>query len=103
MKLSEKLAALEEQDRQVAAAAAPAPNRVASAIAPPKTRRQSASRQASKRKVRDLVLAELAPKMGAGLHGETLATEVRAALDRILQREDVKVSPLERRRFLQEM
>jgi pilus assembly protein CpaF len=56
----------------------------------------------SKRQVRDLVLAEVAPKM-AGLTGEALNNEVKNALDRIIQREDVRVSPLERRKFVQEV
>ena len=46
----------------------------------------------SKRKVRELVLAEVAPKMRRPRR-RALAAEVKAALDRILQREDVKVSP----------
>ncbi|MDQ4097383.1 MAG: CpaF family protein, partial [Actinomycetota bacterium] len=58
--------------------------------------------QASKRKVRDLVLAEVAPKI-AGLSPEKIANEVRVALDNILQREDVRVSPSERRKFVQEV
>ncbi|MDQ4091838.1 MAG: CpaF family protein, partial [Actinomycetota bacterium] len=56
----------------------------------------------SKRKVRELVLAEVAPKV-SGLSGDGLAAEVKTALDQIIQREDVKVSPRERRAFVQEM
>jgi pilus assembly protein CpaF len=52
--------------------------------------------------VRELVLAEVAPKV-SGLSGEALAGEVKAALDRIIQREDVTISPRERRAFVQEM
>ncbi|MBA3268030.1 MAG: CpaF family protein [Acidimicrobiia bacterium] len=52
--------------------------------------------------VRELVLSEVAPK-SSGLSAEALAVEVRSALDGILQREDVKVSPRERRAFLQEV
>jgi pilus assembly protein CpaF len=44
----------------------------------------------------------VAPKM-AGLVGEALVKEVKDTLDRILQREDVRVSPLERRKFVQEV
>ncbi|MEY2462442.1 MAG: pilus assembly protein CpaF, partial [Acidimicrobiaceae bacterium] len=58
--------------------------------------------EATKRKVRELVLEEVAPKM-KGLTGDELTSEVKSALDRILQREDVTVSPLERRKFVQEM
>ncbi|MDP9005524.1 MAG: CpaF family protein [Actinomycetota bacterium] len=39
----------------------------------------------------------------AGLSGPSLANEVKLALDRILQREDVKVSPMERRKFVREL
>ncbi|MBA2283497.1 MAG: CpaF family protein [Acidimicrobiia bacterium] len=38
-----------------------------------------------------------------GLTAEALIGEVKTALDKILQREDVQVSPLERRKFVQEM
>ncbi|MGH9277683.1 MAG: CpaF family protein [Acidimicrobiales bacterium] len=105
MKLSDKLAAI-EQDERIAtepparhrptqlAAAKPAPSRARAS--------SSAGWQASKRKVRDLVLAEVAPKVG-GLSTEKIAAEVRTALDQILQREDVRVSPSERRKFVQEV
>jgi pilus assembly protein CpaF len=97
MKLSERLAALEAADPTVAAADRPAaPKRS------PRPRRKGTSWEASKRKVRELVLAEVAPKM-AGLSGDALAAEVRAALDRILQSEDVRVSPAERRKFIAEV
>jgi len=101
MKLSEKLAALEaEEAGQDAATAADRP-------ASPTKRSRSSKPSATpwdstKRKVRELVLEEVAPKM-QGLSSEELADEVRAALDRILQREDVEVTPLERRRFVQEV
>jgi pilus assembly protein CpaF len=39
----------------------------------------------------------------AGLNDVELMKEVRAALDRIVQREDVKVSPIERRKFVEEV
>jgi len=52
--------------------------------------------------VRELVLSEVAPK-ATGLSETALAGEVKTALDKILQREDVKVSPRERRAFVQEM
>src|SRR5438552_3908400 len=111
MKLSEKLAAIEDQERSetalasstTAATAKRQPRRDATSTTNAnRSRRSGATRQASKRKVQDLVLAEVAPKM-QGLYGEELVAEVRGSLDRILQREDVKVSPLERRRFVQEM
>ncbi|HUQ63127.1 MAG TPA: CpaF family protein [Acidimicrobiales bacterium] len=107
MNLSDKLAALEEQERSAA-------KRVSNPVVETARRRArgpevdnskrnaSSSWAASKRKVRELVLTEVAPKV-SGLTAEGLNTEVKAALDRILQREDVKVSPRERRAFLQEM
>jgi pilus assembly protein CpaF len=104
MKLSEKLASIEEQARPAAPPVGASATRraVAARTEQVKPRRGSPTRSASKRKVRDLVLTELAPKM-SGLQGDALAAEVKLVLDKILQREDVKVSPLERRRFLQEM
>ena len=104
MKLSEKLAALEEEEKTAADAT---PN----ALTPGVQRRRPASTQrartgstweATKRKVRQLVLDEVAPNM-QGLSGDELTAEVKSAVDRILQREDVSVSPLERRKFVQEM
>jgi pilus assembly protein CpaF len=106
MKLSEKLAALEEEEKVAADSASPA---TTSTGAPKRksggnsTRaRGSEAWEATKRKVRELVLDEVAPKM-KGLTGGELNEEVKSALDRILQREDVSVSPLERRKFVQEM
>jgi pilus assembly protein CpaF len=103
MKLSEKLAAIEDEERQASTAEATisAPRRRRSPTAG-KTRPRSASWEESKRKVRDLVLAEVAPKMDR-MPADALIGEVKAALDRILQREDVQVSPLERRKFVQEV
>ncbi|HEX9765291.1 MAG TPA: CpaF family protein [Nitriliruptorales bacterium] len=58
-----------------------------------------------RRKVHELVLAELAPELSGDddIVGEQLAGEVRAAVDRVLQREDVEVSPLERKRFVEKL
>ena len=104
MKLSEKLAALEEEEKVAAESSA--------TLAPGVQKRKTAagvgrargtgSWDSTKRKVRELVLDEVAPRMH-GLSSEELTNEVKAALDRILQREDVSVSPLERRKFVQEM
>src|SRR3954452_7068797 len=106
MKLSEKLAALEqEESREAEAAPAPASSGASAAAkraARPAKARGVSSWDATKRKVRELVLEEVAPKM-QGLSSDELAAEVKAALDQILQREDVEVTPLERRRFVQEM
>jgi pilus assembly protein CpaF len=117
VKLSDKLAALEDQERASTttrstaarpAAASPEQARRRPAPAGGATTTQArrttstASWTASKRKVRELVLAEVAPKVN-GLSPDKLASEVKSALDRIIQREDVKISPRERRAFLQEM
>jgi pilus assembly protein CpaF len=103
LKLSDKLAAIEDEER---IAAEPVrrrpPARAAGETVRQPRRPSTAGWQASKRKVRDLVLAEVAPKVG-GLTPEKIATEVRVALDHILQREDVRVSPSERRKFVQEV
>ena len=104
MKLSEKLAALEDRAEprppRLAAAPRATARKAATARRPSRTPRPRGKQ--SKRKVRDLVLAELAPRM-AGLDGDALADEVKACLDGILTREDVKVSPVERRRFVEEV
>ena len=105
MKLSDKLAAIEEEDRAVSEPTRNRrPGQPTNTARPvrPRTAAASAGWQANKRKVRDLVLAEVAPKIG-GLSGERLSQEVRTALDVILQREDVKISPSERRKFVQEV
>jgi pilus assembly protein CpaF len=106
VKLSEKLAALEQQEEKAKTAGAA---RDGARPAPARRRPAAAKRAAapagwgeSKRKVRELVLEELAPKM-AGLTADELTKEVRTLVDRILQREEVDVSPLERRKFVQEM
>jgi pilus assembly protein CpaF len=102
VKLSDKLAAIEEEERTAAEPTRRRTVRAAGDHARSTRRVSSAGWQASKRKVRDLVLAEVAPKVG-GLTGEKLAIEVRTALDAILQREDVRISPSERRKFVQEV
>ena len=101
MKLSEKLAALEHEETRENKPSAPAATGAPKRTRPLKSR-GATTWDATKRKVRELVLDEVAPKMG-GLAGEALASEVKAALDRILLREDVSVTPLERRRFVQEV
>src|SRR5690606_11677823 len=55
-----------------------------------------------KRKVRTLVLEEMADRIKM-LDAEERETELREALDRIVQREDISVTPIERRRFVAEM
>ena len=107
MKLSEKLAALEQEESREAEAATTEPKATPAAANVAKRAKAAKAKgtspwDATKRKVRELVLEEVAPKM-QGLTPEELAAEVRTALDGILQREDVEVTPLERRRFVQEM
>jgi pilus assembly protein CpaF len=105
MKLSEKLAALEEEEKVAAESAPSAPSGMVSKRRPATgtaRARGGDAWEATKRKVRELVLDEVAPKM-RGLSSDELTDEVKSALDRILQREDVSVSPLERRKFVQEM
>ncbi|MEY2430992.1 MAG: pilus assembly protein CpaF [Acidimicrobiaceae bacterium] len=101
MKLSEKLAALEEEEKAESTPASLSQNGAKRKPVGPRGRGGS-SWEATKRKVRELVLEEVAPRM-QGLSSDDLTTEVKAAVDRILQREDVSVSPLERRKFVQEM
>jgi pilus assembly protein CpaF len=104
MKLSEKLAALEEEESREAADATPAPPTAGVQKRPRPTGRAKTTStwDATKKKVRELVLEDVAPRM-QGLTAEELAAEVKSSLDKILQREDVEVTPLERRRFVQEM
>src|SRR5260221_7460282 len=111
MKLSEKLAALEEAERRETESSAPAqqmpgqtPRKTTGATTASGKAKKAVNEswEASKRKVRELVLTEVAPKMG-GLSGDALIAEVKLALEGILQREDVKVSPLERRKFVEEV
>jgi len=102
VKLSEKLAALEEQERKEAGATKVRTRADGKTTRRGKSASSNSSWASSKRKVRELVLAEVAPKM-AGLNDVELMKEVRGALDRIVQREDVKVSPIERRKFVEEV
>jgi pilus assembly protein CpaF len=108
VKLSEKLAALDigDVDEPVEAAS----RRPLRARDPRRTRdlakrNGDASWEDSKRKVRELVLDDLGPKLTGprALHGAALVAEVKATVDRMLQREDVNVSPAERRKFVAEV
>jgi len=111
MKLSEKLAALEglEDDDVVEEAAAEKAPAKKAAPAPkkkplPRIAKDdgAASWDAMKRKVRQLVLEEMADRIRE-LDADEREVELREALDRILQREDISVTPIERRRFVAEM
>jgi pilus assembly protein CpaF len=111
MKLSEKLAALEEAEGDDAVdAEAPAAKKAAKPATKQAARKAArAARDGAtsswddmKRKVRTLVLEEMADRIKM-LDAEERETELREALDRILQREDISVTPIERRRFVAEM
>ncbi|MGH9023835.1 MAG: CpaF family protein [Acidimicrobiia bacterium] len=107
--LSEKLAALNDAplaDSSPIPIAVPVRTEpVPSSPQPPAPRRANPEWDETKRRVRELVLAELGPKLTgpAALPGAALEREVKAALDRILGREDVRISPVERRKFLAEV
>ena len=112
MKLSEKLAALEAQERadkdKDEEKSGSSANRRGPARSERRTgadRRSSSSWTDTKRKVREHVLAELAPKLVGpkALSGPALAKEVKTTVDRVLRREDMKVSPIERQKFVDEV
>ena len=101
MKLSEKLAALEketEAERPPAPPPAPGTRRPRADDKP----KRASNWDVQKKKVRDLVVADVAPKV-ANLQGAALAEEVRAAVDRAIESEDIQVSPVERRKMVQEL
>jgi pilus assembly protein CpaF len=67
-------------------------------------KRSNAGWEGTKKRVRDLVLADLGPRLtGSKRIGHELEKEVKAALDRALQREDVRISPVERSKFVAEV
>ncbi|MBW3548108.1 MAG: CpaF family protein [Actinobacteria bacterium] len=101
MKLSEKLAILEEEEHRARSGASDQPLSRRRPVNS-RSKRSNGHWDANKRKVLDLVREEMAPRM-AGLSGQALTTEVKDVLDRILQREDVQVSPMERRKFVREL
>src|SRR5687768_9456761 len=123
MKLSDRLSNIEPQpDKPVRTAyktkpEAPSPPTPAAArphhqeaVSPPavkprsSAKRSNAGREDNKKRVRDLVLADLGPKLtGSKRVGDELEREVKAALDRALQREDVRISPVERSKFVAEV
>jgi pilus assembly protein CpaF len=90
------------QERDAAAAASPPAPEARPALRP---KRASANWEESKRRVRELVLADVGPRLSASMarSGENLEKEVKAAVDRILQREEVRISPVERRKFVAEV
>ncbi len=104
MKLSERIAAKDTEQ-------APADEEKASARSTRTSKGTKAKGRArgtwgdAKRKVRELVLTELGPKLTGpkALTGGKLEKEVRSSLDKMLKREDVKISPIERQRFVAEV
>ena len=56
----------------------------------------------SKQKVQAKVLAEIAPK-AADLSPDELRVKVRSTVNEILEREDIGISPIEHKRFVEEM
>ncbi|MBW3657642.1 MAG: CpaF family protein [Actinobacteria bacterium] len=58
-----------------------------------------------RRRVHQLVLADVAPQLSARdeLDDAELERQVRAAVDRVVEREDVEIPPLERRRFVESL
>jgi pilus assembly protein CpaF len=104
MKLSERLAAVAEDERVATEKAST--EKKASGTKPRRSDRKEASGWGqAKRTVRELVRAEIGPKLSGpkALTGAKLEKEVRASLDRIVRREDVRVSPIERQRFVAEV
>jgi pilus assembly protein CpaF len=107
VKLSDRLNALDVPVRNTPAEAA----RPARADGDERSRRplrpvrKATSWEETKRKVRELVLADLAPKLSGprALRGSALEAEVKLSLDRIVQREEVRISPVERRKFVAEV
>lgn len=102
MKLSEKLAALEEEEGKDAKDETPTEDAPARRPKPSRSKSGGSPWDDTKKQVRRLVLDEIADKIKE-LDAEEREDELRTALDKILQREDIQVTPLERRRFVAEM
>jgi pilus assembly protein CpaF len=109
MNLSEKLAAADDPtaEETVTPEVKPAPRA-------PRADRRTVSRRLSdrtaneeawshsKRKVQQMVLAEVAPG-AADLPPDQLRAKVRSTVSEILEREDIGISPVEHQRFVEEM
>jgi pilus assembly protein CpaF len=106
MNLTEKLAAADDEVPETDPAVTKAPSKAGAAKS--RTRRsseRSAGDEAwstSKRKVQQLVLAEVAPG-AANMAPDQLRAKVRSTVNEILEREDIGISPIERQRFVDEM
>ncbi|HLF41337.1 MAG TPA: ATPase, T2SS/T4P/T4SS family, partial [Acidimicrobiia bacterium] len=69
----------------------------------PRPRRATADWEETKRRVHELVLTDVGPRLSKSHSGDGIEKEVKASLDRMLQREDVRISPVERRKFISEV
>jgi pilus assembly protein CpaF len=105
MKLSDKLAALEAEERSRIKTQEPPPDQAPKSRSARKTEKVPSKWSDAKRKVRELVLADIGSKLSGpkALTGAALEKEVRGALDKMLRREEVKISPIERQRFVGEV
>jgi len=101
MKLSDRLASVQAEEEQPEPATR-SRARAQSTGGPAPARRREDQWESSKRRVHELVLAELGASAGK-LSGPELDGAVRKALDGILAREDFGISPGVRRRFVQEV
>jgi pilus assembly protein CpaF len=107
MNLSEKLAAADDETggNLEADVVNGAPTRAPAKPRNRRTHERAASDEAwthSKRRVQQLVLAEVAPG-SADLTPDQLRDSVRTTVNEILEREDIGISPIERQRFVDEM
>ncbi|HVA43949.1 MAG TPA: CpaF family protein [Acidimicrobiales bacterium] len=102
MKLSEKLASVQAEVSPTEPATRSRPRPAAAGSGTSATRRSPDQWESSKRRVHELVLVELGASAG-DLAGAELEDAVRKALDRILSRKDLGISPAGRRRFVQEV
>ncbi|HEX9776172.1 MAG TPA: CpaF family protein [Actinomycetota bacterium] len=106
MRLSDRLKAVDDKKAPKTAPKAKAVQKEKPKTARPRPQSDGASPWSdAKRKVRELVLGEIGPKLAGpkALKGEHLEKEVKAALDAIVRREDVRISPIERDRFVREV
>jgi pilus assembly protein CpaF len=112
MNLTEKLAAADDDTTTVAPAKVDTKTDKADKAAErtPRARTRRASERTtgeetwdhSKRKVQQMVLAEVAPG-AADLQPNELRAKVRTTVNEILDREDIGISPIEHKRFVDEM
>jgi pilus assembly protein CpaF len=108
MNLSEKLAAADDVNdvaEPISTASPKTPAARATKARPRRTNERTPNDEAwslSKRKVQQMVLAEVAPG-SVDLPPDKLRAKVRETVNEILEREDIGISPIERQRFVDEM